>query len=168
MATVHGNRSDIYAWDLIQFRTGTLKPGLRRQAFSSRLVLRFCTAVYFGSATFLPGGKRSNIDSWDLIQSVPEPRRSVHRSSTAGKRSNIDSWDLIQSVPEPRRSVHRRPTSDGDVSVPSGKRSGIDSLDLIESIPEPRSLGVCIGVRLRTATSLFSDGDGARWKTLRH
>jgi hypothetical protein len=45
-------------------------------------------------------------------------------SHPGGKRSDIDSEDLIHSVPETPKpgSVRRRPTSDGDVSVFFGWR----------------------------------------------
>ena len=58
------------------------------------------------------GGKRSDIDSDDLIESVPEPEAwecasasgffsgDAFLSATAGKRSDIDFRDLIASLPE--------------------------------------------------------------------
>jgi hypothetical protein len=49
-----------------------------------------------------------------FLQVMSLPGRNALPSGRGGKRSEIDSWDLIQSVPEPRSlGVCRRPSASG-------------------------------------------------------
>ena len=104
-STATGKRSDIYSWDLTQSVPEPRSLGVRPVRLLLRIVvLRQCFYSVQLGQVLLAGGKRSDIDSWDLIASIPEPRSR-----------DIDSWDLIASVPEPRSlGVSSRSASSSD------------------------------------------------------